>query len=121
MVYFRELEADAVMRDWACRRAGHLVGRLVADGELDLLLLGMRWAFVELPFFVAFAGMHTLANAWCTRRSMTAEPRVVCGVVRQSAATISDTSWRALCLSGFLGQAAAGPIPGLAQATCALS
>lgn len=75
VAHFVQSEADAHIRDWTRRRAGHLVERPVVDGEVGLILLRLRWSFSELPFFLAFAAARTLANGWCTSRRMSAEPR----------------------------------------------
>lgn len=47
-------------------------GQTWFDGEVDLAIRRTRWSFTDLPFFVAFASMRTLANAWCTSRRLSA-------------------------------------------------
>lgn len=61
------------LQEWVRRRAGHLVRADLVDGEVDLAIRRIRWAFTELPVFVAFASMRALANAWCTSRRLSAE------------------------------------------------
>lgn len=49
MPYIRSAEAEPAMRAW---RASHMIGAPVADAEVDLVLLQVRWAFADLRFFV---------------------------------------------------------------------
>lgn len=49
------------LREWVRRRSGHLIREDLVDGEVDLAIRRMRWAFNDLQFFVAFASMRMLA------------------------------------------------------------
>lgn len=107
MAFVRSAEAEPAARAWVRRCAGNMVESPVAVGDVDLPLRRLPWAFIELPFFVAFAG------------SMTAEPKGCLGAERPlgvatSAATRRVCSWSASlappCVARPLGQA---------QGTCA--
>lgn len=74
MSYLRSAEAEPALREWIWRCAGHMMHSHISDGEVDMALRRMRWAFQDLPFFVAFAGLCARASAWCTSRRMMAEP-----------------------------------------------
>lgn len=66
IAYLFSATAELVLREWVRRRGTHVIEALVTEGELELVLRRLRWAFADLPFLVAFAGVRTLANAWCT-------------------------------------------------------
>lgn len=63
MAFLRSIEAEPALKEWTRRRVGRMAQAPVAEGEVDLALRLMRWAFENFPFFVAFVGSRALANA----------------------------------------------------------
>lgn len=60
LALFRSVEAEPALKEW---RVGHMIQAPVTEGEDDLLWRHMRWAFSDLLFLMAFAGLCALSNA----------------------------------------------------------
>lgn len=72
--HFAGSEGATRLRAWLRRRLGHLLEYSVVDGEIELVITRLEWAFRDLPFFLAFSVVRLIANSWCTTRGMTRCP-----------------------------------------------
>lgn len=63
MAPFLSIEAELTLKEWIRQRVGHLIQALATEGEVELLWRRMRWAFSDLPFFMAFVGLRALASS----------------------------------------------------------
>lgn len=64
MLQFASSKAPAASRAWLRRRPGYLLGAPIVEGEVDLVLARLEWAFWDLRFFLAFASTWLIGNAW---------------------------------------------------------
>lgn len=53
--HFGAADAPAALRVWVRRRLSHLIERPAIEGEVELVVVRMGWAFRELLFVLAFA------------------------------------------------------------------
>lgn len=58
------------LRGWLRRRLSHLFESNATDGEIELVVVRLDWAFRDLPLFSAFAAVSVIANSCCTIRRM---------------------------------------------------